>query len=138
MSLLTRGNIDPGKLDRRIVIQSPTTTRDAGGGVVRTWSTLATVWAERTFLSGGRLFAAAAKNSEATVLFRIRYLGTVRAFMRVVHGQATYEIVAPPVELGRRHLMELECRAINQAAVPVPAGGGDFDSDDFDPNDFDT
>ncbi len=38
--------MNPGKLNRRVVIQRRTKTRDATGSTVSTWSDQSTVWAE--------------------------------------------------------------------------------------------
>ena len=46
--------IDPGQLKTRLVIQQPVETPDDQGGVVRTWSTFATVWAQVTPLASRR------------------------------------------------------------------------------------
>jgi len=37
--------IKAGKLDCRVLIETPTDTQDARGGATLTWATLATVWA---------------------------------------------------------------------------------------------
>lgn len=46
--------IDPGQLKTRLVIQQPIETPDDQGGVVRTWTTFATVWAQMTPLGARR------------------------------------------------------------------------------------
>ena len=38
--------IDPGQLKTRLAVQQPVETPDDQGGVVRTWTTFATVWAQ--------------------------------------------------------------------------------------------
>lgn len=43
--------IDPGILKTRLVVQQPVETPDDQGGVVRTWTTFATVWAQVTPLA---------------------------------------------------------------------------------------
>lgn len=43
--------IDPGLLKTRLVIQQPIETPDDQGGVTRTWTTFATVWASVTPLA---------------------------------------------------------------------------------------
>jgi SPP1 family predicted phage head-tail adaptor len=37
--------IDPGQLNRRLVLEAPAITPDGAGGVIRTYQTLTTVWA---------------------------------------------------------------------------------------------
>ena len=46
--------IDPGQLKTRLVVQQPVETLDDQGGVVRTWTTFATVWAQVTPLAPRR------------------------------------------------------------------------------------
>jgi SPP1 family predicted phage head-tail adaptor len=112
MSLIS---YNPGRMDRRVSLQSKATTRDAAGGPVVAWSTLASeVPAEKNPPRVGRLYAAEAKLSEANTIFRIRYRTDVMAFMRLVHGSATYEITGDPIEVGRAQFMDLACRALNQ------------------------
>lgn len=107
-------NYNPGRLDRRITLQSSASARDAAGGTVLTWSSLATsVPAEKNPPRGGRMFAAEAKHQEASTIFRIRYRTDVTAFMRLIHGAATYEITHL-VEVGRAQFLDLECRALDQ------------------------
>lgn len=120
------GNTDPGQLDRRIVLQSLTTTRDDVGGKVETWADVATVWASRKVDNGRRLFAAEQKSLEEIVTFRIRWRAGVTAFMRVVYGDDFFEIIAKPVELGRRAYLELTTRSIRE---PVSSFSNEFSSE---------
>lgn len=46
--------IDPGFLNTRLVVQQPVETPDDQGGVVRTWTTFANVWAQVTPLNAKR------------------------------------------------------------------------------------
>ena len=104
---------DPGDLDRQVVLQSPSAAADAGAGPAITWTTVATVWASKNALSGTRLLIAAMTSYEAEVSFRIRYRADVVAGWRLTHNGSTYEIKQVD-ELGRHHLQDLLCRAINQ------------------------
>jgi SPP1 family predicted phage head-tail adaptor len=113
MSLTARGNTDPGQLDRSVVLQAVTTTRDAAGGAVATWATFAEVWAAKNPSGGARFFAAQQKHAEASVVYRIRHRADVLPLMRLVDGAATYEITGTD-ELGRAHYLDLACRAVDQ------------------------
>lgn len=106
---------DPGRLDRRVTLQAPNVSTDAVGGPATTWDDVVTVWAGKRPLSGARLFAAEMKNAIDLVVFRIRHRTDVTPFWRLVHGDDVYEIVPPTEELGRRHFLDLTCRAINQS-----------------------
>lgn len=113
MSLVV--NYNPGRLDRRVSLQTKVESRDAAGGVVETWSDLAAnVPAEKNPPRTGRLYAAEQKIAESNTVFRIRYRTDVVAFMRLIHGLATYEIAGDPIEVGRAQYLDLECRALAQ------------------------
>jgi len=104
---------DPGRLDRRITVQYAIPVRDTSGGQSLDWCDAATVWASLSFLRGNRLYAADKKSFESLVTYRIRHRGDVETGMRLIHGDDVFEIVAVE-QLGRRHFLELTCRAIDQ------------------------
>jgi SPP1 family predicted phage head-tail adaptor len=106
-------NIDPGRLDRRVTLQYSVGERDAVGGRSLTWYDAATVWAAREYVHGGRFFAAEEKHFESLLAYRIRHRSDVRAGMRLIHGDDTFEIVSVD-DAGRRRFLELTCRAIDQ------------------------
>lgn len=82
-----------GKLNQQIVIQSYTPTRNSiGEELIKTWSTVATVWASVDPLSGRELLAARDIRAEVTTRIRIRYRTGLTPKMRIVHGSSTYEI----------------------------------------------
>ena len=62
-----------GKLDRRVQIKVKTATRDSFGAEILTYSTLATVWAEVTPISGREYFSAAQFVPEASLKIRMRF-----------------------------------------------------------------
>lgn len=66
--------INAGALDRRVVIEQLTVTRDAAGGELRSYSTRATVWGAVRFLTGREVLAAAqpVATEQAEVLIRYR------------------------------------------------------------------
>jgi len=61
--------IDPGILRTRLVVQQPIDTPDDQGGVVRTWTTFATVWAQVTPLAARE--SVEAQDDGATQRYRI-------------------------------------------------------------------
>lgn len=107
-----------GSLDRRIRLDFPTVNRSATGGEEIVWFVGASVWASKTFASGGRLYSAESKNYDANLIFRIRARPDVVAGWRLVHGDDVYEIIAIE-ELGRSQLMDLSVRAVNQSSHSV-------------------
>lgn len=104
---------DPARLDKRVTLQFSTPTQDLLGGVVAAWSELATVWASMLPLPASRFFQAEGKHMEQMFRFRIRHRSDVQAFMRLIHGDDVFEILGAE-ELGRRHFLELTCRAVDQ------------------------
>ena len=68
---------DPGLMRERILIEQPTTTRDATGGAVTTWAPIAhgggTLWARKLSEKGLEVFAGAALIGKVEIAFAIRY-----------------------------------------------------------------
>jgi SPP1 family predicted phage head-tail adaptor len=83
-----------GLLRHRVTIQQVTEARDTFGGIERTWATLATVWAAVEPLSGREYLAAKQQEAETTTRIRIRYRSGITSQMRVIWGEASYEIVS--------------------------------------------
>lgn len=116
--LLAPGNLDPGRLDRRVTLSYPEESRDGMGGVIVVWIEAATVWAEKIPAAGGRLYAAEAKRFERTLTYRIRHRAAVRPGWRLTHGAEAFEITAL-AEQGRGHWLDLELRIFEQPAAAV-------------------
>ena len=66
-------HINPGDLKRRITLQQRSTTQDAMGGQVTTWSDLLTVWASIEPLSGRALVNAQAVATEVSHKITLRW-----------------------------------------------------------------
>lgn len=104
-----------GRLDRLITIQSFTKAVDAFHQPIETWANLdtnPTVWAERRDLRGREYFQAQQVNAEVTAIYRLRWRGDLTTQMRIVDSGVTYEIVSPPIEIGRREGLELMVKAV--------------------------
>lgn len=101
-----------GKYRHRITIQQLTTTKGDRGGVVKTWTTLATVWAQKVHQSSREFFAAQKVNAETTDLFIIRYLAGVNAKMQVVYDGRTYDIVGANDQDGKRRELYVMCKEV--------------------------
>lgn len=82
-----------GRLNRRITIQSKTVTRDAYGGESISWTDVATVWAAVLPIRGREYVAIRQAGAEITTRFVIHYRSGITPAMRVVHGDANYDIV---------------------------------------------
>lgn len=107
----------PGNLDRRIDIQALTETRGAAGGIVATWATLKTVWAEKLPSSGNEFRAAQSRHAETSQVFRIRYYsGLSETTHRISYSDRVYDILHIAEE-GRREGMLISCKYTEGAAT---------------------
>jgi len=102
--------MDVGALDRRVLVETPTSTRDGYGAVVPGWSTVCTVWGNVIPVTGTER-----KQSDTTIasnFYRvtIRYRTDVAATDRVTFDGKTANI-RNIIELGRRDWLELFCEA---------------------------
>ena len=104
--------LNSGDLDQRVTVQIPSSSVDALGQRVETWTDVCTVWAQATPLRGREWFAAGAMQSEAAVRFRLRYRTDVTGAMRLVWRSVPHAIVAEPIDVdGGRHTLEHMCSA---------------------------
>ena len=84
-----------GQLNKQITIQQRTTTKDAEGGMVDTWTNFAVdIWAKVNNLSGNERAATrqGGQALEARTEFTIYYLSGVTNEMRVVCNGENYNI----------------------------------------------
>ena len=105
--------LDAGTLDRRVVIQRATITRDAMGEQVETWGALATVWASATPVRDGERFADGEVRSLITMRFQVRWSPQVASLDerdRLLFDGRTYDIHGVK-ETGRRVGLEISAAA---------------------------
>lgn len=105
--------IAAGRLDRRVTLQTPTTSVGTLGGHSESWATLATVWANVRDLSGRETFNAQAAGSAVGKVVTIRWLSGVEAKQRVLLPDGAVARIAWIEEIGRREGLKLYCEAIN-------------------------
>ena len=86
--------IDPGQLKTRLVIQQPVETPDDQGGVVRSWTTFATVWAQVTPLSARRDMEADADGATQNYRIVLRSHLSLTLQHRFSDGARIYRIVS--------------------------------------------
>jgi SPP1 family predicted phage head-tail adaptor len=91
----------PGRMDRRVVIQQPTATKDDWNYDTIAWTTFATVWATKLDKGVAETVEASRQTAVNRTQFNIRYLSGVNATMRISYGGLFYYIVGVE-ELGRR------------------------------------
>jgi SPP1 family predicted phage head-tail adaptor len=101
-----------GELDRRITLQTRSTSKSGTtGSTSEQFTTLATVWAQVKDLRGREFAAARQVNAEITTVFRIRWRTGVNELGRILYNGRTYDVVAPPAEIGRREGLEIMATA---------------------------
>ena len=109
--------MDSRRLNRQVLIQRQSSSQDAAGQPVLTWTNLIAtgdgkVWANIKMLSGVETIKAGAETSAVKASIRIRFRTDVTAAMRVTHGSTVYEIKAVmPDEAGRK-FTDLACERI--------------------------
>ena len=102
-----------GLLNKRITIQTRTSTQDASGQPLETWTTFATVSANIKPLVGRDYLAARQLVDELTHDVTIRYCSGILPKMRIKYGDRYFEIVAPPIDKDeRREWMYLKCKEV--------------------------
>ncbi|QFP61892.1 phage head closure protein [Brucella anthropi] len=101
-----------GKLDRRLTIRRFTETGRAPlNEPILDWVDVVEVWAQQRPERGSERFAAAQINGTAVMTFHIRYRSDVTIKDRLRYEGREYEIVAPPREIGRRVVLEIDAVA---------------------------
>jgi len=95
-----------GRLDRRIVIEKNTPVKDSHADPEPSWSTLATVWAEKVPLRGTERFQSQQTLAQADFRFRIRYRSDVTPKHRIRIGTEIYDIISV-LEIARKHGTEI-------------------------------
>jgi len=105
--------IDPGKLDRRVELQSASVSTDGFGQAVRTYSTLASVWAQVDYTGAPKEGNEAGKLASVNrVRFTIRYRTDVDATIKIVWKGDTYEVEGISQE-GRERFLIIDTRVVD-------------------------
>ena len=84
--------INAGELNQRITLQQKTTTRNAIGEAVVTWSDVATVWAKVMPLRGNAFYTANQEQHVIDARFLIRERAGLNVGMRLLWKGAPYDI----------------------------------------------
>ena len=102
-----------GRLNRRCVIQTPSTATDELGQPIPGWTDVATVWADIRMKSGLESIKAGASVSVVQASIRIRYRAGITAGMRVVHNLTNYNITAVMPDVGGREFVDLVAEVVS-------------------------
>jgi len=98
-----------GRLRHQVTIIQAVPAPDGAGGLTKTWTALATVWAAVDPLRGREYFAAQQVTAEITHKVTLRYLTGVRPEMRVQFGDREFDIMAVINPQERNIYLELMC-----------------------------
>ncbi len=101
--------IRAGRLNKRVILQTVTPTRDTGGGATESWATTATLWAEIEELSGSEAFAGQQIASTLTHRVTLRYR-SVNPQQRLLYGSRILKIEAVANPGQRNESVVLDCR----------------------------
>ena len=101
--------IDPGQLKTRLMLQQPVETPDDQGGVVRTWTTFATVWAQVTPLAARNTIEADSDGATQNYLIVMRGNFSLTLAHRLVDGARIYTI-ATIRERDDRRFLEIDAQ----------------------------
>ena len=101
-----------GKLRHQIIIQQQSSTQDAHGQLVETWTTFATLRASVEPLRGKEYFSTEQEHAEVDTRIRIRYSAGILPKMRVLFGSKLYDIKSVINVEERNRYMELMCEEL--------------------------
>lgn len=108
-----------GRRDRRIQVQGKTVAHNDAGEEVESWTTLATVWAEKKENGGNERFTAAQFVGKQVTTFRFSWHNAVKVVTvehRIVFDGREFDIEAVR-EIGRREGIEVDCSARSENPV---------------------
>lgn len=104
--------MNPGKLDRRILVQVKTTTRDETGGRSESWATAFSCWAGLVKMTQRVSEISDSEKPNQTKHFLIRWRSDIgTATHRIQYGNKTFQITGL-IEDGRKEGLILEARQI--------------------------
>jgi SPP1 family predicted phage head-tail adaptor len=91
---MTAVTIDPGEFNRRLALEAPAESPDGAGGVTRSYSPVATLWASVEPTSERGSVEAQALGAMVTHRIRIRYRADITLRHRFRDGARVFRIVS--------------------------------------------
>jgi len=85
---------DPGKFNRRLVLEAPVETADGAGGVTRSYAAVATLWAQVIPVAARGEVAAGALGAAVTHRIRLRTNPDITLRHRLRDGARIFRIVS--------------------------------------------
>jgi len=99
---------NPGVLRSRLTLEAPVESADGAGGVVRSYSAVATLWAEVTPVSAARAFEAERAGARITHRIVIRFSGDITTQHRFREGDRVFRIASLRDRDGRRRFLQID------------------------------
>ena len=103
--------ISAGRLFHKLQIEQPSTSVDAIGQPVDTWTPVATVYGDVRYQRGLESIRNGAPTSVASTSIRIRYRSDIQPGMRITRGVTVFNIVA--VLPQEKDGLDLQCEVVN-------------------------
>lgn len=103
---------NPGLLRHRLVLEEPVESADGAGGVTRSFSPVATLWAEVTPVSAARAFEAERSGARITHRIGIRFADDITTKCRFRFGERIFRIVSLRDRDGRKRFLTIEAEEI--------------------------
>lgn len=110
-----------GALNQRVQIQRVSNTRDDMGGMIQSWATIATVWAEVKPISAGEQFRRQQIQASASHKVTIRYRNDLLPSDRIVWRNRTFQLKGEMNEDQRRRFSTWACEELQVAQTQVGA-----------------
>lgn len=110
-----------GALNQRVQIQRVSNTRDDMGGMIQSWATIATVWAEVKPISAGEQFRRQQIQASASHKVTIRYRNDLLPSDRIVWRNRTFQLKGEMNEDQRRRFSAWACEELQVAQTQVGA-----------------
>lgn len=104
-------SVPPSDFDRRVVLKSRVSTKDATGQASLAWTTVATVWARRRPLRSREAVSAGQMQTDGALEYRIRHSAAVAAVAdtwRLEDGGVYCDVVGV-LPIGRNKYIDLMC-----------------------------
>lgn len=103
---------NPGLLRHRLVLEAPVESADGAGGLVRSYSAAATLWAEVTPVSAARALEAERLGARITHRIAIRFSVDITTRHRFRDGERIFQIVSLRDRDGRKRFLTIEAEEI--------------------------
>jgi SPP1 family predicted phage head-tail adaptor len=103
--------ISAGELNKQIIIQAKTITRNTYNEPIAVWEDLATPWANIITTGGKEYYAAQKLNAETSAVFKIRYR-RISTLNRIKYGNRIFEILSISDPEEKHFELLLSCKEV--------------------------